>query len=142
MPSLGEEQLQQIFSCCDPALDRDDQVALVLHTVCGLTFAQVARALLLPTTTIARRLMKARKRLRESASNSAGEDPRWEERLGAAMTALYLMFNEGYAATDGSSLIREDLCTAAIQLARLLRKRFAQPPPELDSLLALMLLHE
>jgi RNA polymerase sigma-70 factor (ECF subfamily) len=142
MESSPDERLRQIFACCDPVLESSDQVALALHTVGGLTYREVARAFLLPTTSVARRLMAAQSKLREVFRSRESLDVVCNERLPAVMSTLYLLFNEGHAATDGRCLIRGPLCDEAIVLTRLLRTRFAQPPAELDSLLSLMLLSD
>jgi RNA polymerase sigma-70 factor (ECF subfamily) len=138
----NDARLRRMVACCDPALDADEQVALALHGGCGLTFAEVARAFLVPTTTMARRLLEAKARLDgESVDARAGEPP-WQGRLPAVMTALYLLFNEGYAAAAASGPARRDRSAEAIALTRRLRARVGDSLPELDALLALMLLHD
>jgi RNA polymerase sigma-70 factor (ECF subfamily) len=137
-----DEQLRRIFDCCNPVLDADEQIALMLHEVCGLTYAQVARAFLAPTMTMARRLVEARARAFGETTHPMDAEPPWHERLAAVMAGLYLLFNEGYAATSGGSHVRRKLCADAIVLTRLLRSRFVKSPPELDALLGLMLLQD
>src|SRR5215470_8954686 len=134
-----DEQLRLILACCDPELDADDQVGLVLHEVCGLTYEQVARAFLVSTMTMARRLLAAKAILARNRRRCSAEDP-WQDRLAGGMAALYLLFSEGYAATSGDRHVRPELCARAIRLLRRLRTRFEDPPAELDALLALMLL--
>jgi RNA polymerase sigma-70 factor (ECF subfamily) len=139
---LLDRRLHQILALCDPALDPEQQVALTLHAVCGLTIEEVARAFLLPATTMARRLATAQARLRAARQGLTPAEDGLADRLAAVMTTLYLVFNEGYAAASGPSLVRAELCREAIRLTRLLRSLMTEPPPELDALLALMLLHD
>jgi RNA polymerase sigma-70 factor (ECF subfamily) len=131
-----EGRLRRIFGCCDPALAAEEQVALALHEACGLTFEEIGRAFVTPTTTIARRVVAARARLRRGASELE-ELP--VDRLDDVMATLYLLFNEGYgAAGDVAAACSED----AVALTRHLRTRVVLAPAELDALLALMLLHD
>src|SRR5262249_56813102 len=138
-----DERLSLIFTCCHPALSTEAQVALTLRTLCGLTTEEIARAFLVPTTTMAERLGRAKAKIEEEAIPyavpSASQLP---ERLDAVLSVIYLVFNEGYAATRGDALIRQDLCTEAIRLARLLRQEFADSIAELDGLLSLMLIQD
>jgi RNA polymerase sigma-70 factor (ECF subfamily) len=139
MPRDADEELRLIFNFCHPELDRQDRIGLMLHEVCGLTYVQIARAFLLPTTTVARRLVAARATL-GLCRERRGETPFYEQ-LTDGMAALYLLFNEGYAATSGACHVCRELCAEAIRLTRHLRARLAMPSAELDALLALMLLH-
>jgi RNA polymerase sigma-70 factor (ECF subfamily) len=141
--AVPDERLRLIFTCCHPALAPEAQVALTLRTLCGLTTEEIARAFLVPTATMAQRLVRAKAKIR-----SAGipyQVPAFEElpaRATMVTAVIYLVFNEGYSAAQGDSLIRRELCTEAIRLARLLRALPPVPVRELDGLLALMLLHD
>jgi RNA polymerase sigma-70 factor (ECF subfamily) len=140
---VPDERLRLIFTCCHPALPEEAQVALTLRTLCGLSTEEIARAFLVPPATMAQRLVRAKAKIRAAGIPylvPAYEDLR--ERVSAVMAVVYLVFNEGHAAARGEALVRGELCAEAIRLARLLR---ALPPvtvPELDALLALMLLHD
>jgi RNA polymerase sigma-70 factor (ECF subfamily) len=141
---IEDDRLRLIFTCCHPALALEAQVALTLHTLCGLETQEIARAFLIPVTTMAQRLVRAKRKIRDAGIPytvpSAQDLP---PRLDAVLTVVYLIFNEGYASSRSGPLIRSDLCTEAIRLGRLLR---ALMPPEASSeatgLLALMLLHD
>jgi len=140
---VPDERLRLIFTCCHPALPPEAQVALTLRTLCGLTTEEIARAFLVPPATMAQRLVRAKAKIR--AANIPYQVPSYPElpeRAAAVMAVLYLVFNEGYAAARGDALIRRELCAEAIRLARLLRALPPMPVAELDSLLALMLLHD
>ncbi|MEZ4437058.1 MAG: DUF6596 domain-containing protein [bacterium] len=139
-PPLVDDQLPLLFACCHPALGPDAQVALTLRTVCGLTTPEIARAFLVPRPTLAQRLVRARRALRGQRFPlpDAAELP---ARLDAVLTTIYLVFNEGYAATAGDDHIRRELCAEALRLARLTRALLPDEP-EIDGLLALMLLHD
>jgi len=140
---IPDDQLRLIFTCCHPALAPEAQVALTLRTLGGLDTDEIARAFLVPPATMAQRLVRAKRKIRDAGIPyelpAASVMP---ERLDAVLTVIYLIFNEGYATTRGR-LVRTDLCSEAIRLARTLRTLFMpRPPAELDGLLALMLLHD
>ncbi|HET7040274.1 MAG TPA: DUF6596 domain-containing protein [Gemmatimonadales bacterium] len=136
----ADDQLRLIFTCCHPALSLESQVALTLRMVAGLTTREIARALLSAETTMAQRLVRAKHKIRE-ADIPFRVPPRAElpERLDAVLAVLYLVFNEGYSATD-DRLVRDELCAEATRLGRLLRALLPDEP-EVEGLLALMLLH-
>ena len=141
---IPDDRLRLIFTCCHPALALDAQVALTLRTLCGLETDEIARAFLSSTTTMAQRLVRAKRKIRDAKIPYAVPELReMEARLEAVLTVIYLVFNEGYAATRGSSLLRGDLCSEAIRLARLVVSLMAPyPPREALALLALLLLHD
>jgi RNA polymerase sigma-70 factor (ECF subfamily) len=139
--AVPDERLRLIFTCCHPALQEDAQVALTLRTLCGLTTEEIARAFLVPVATMAQRLVRAKSKIRGAAiPYRVPPAAELRERLSAVMAVVYLVFNEGYAAASGTTLVRHDLCAEAIRLGRMLR--MLMPDPELDALLALMLLHD
>jgi RNA polymerase sigma-70 factor, ECF subfamily len=140
---IPDDQLRLIFTCCHPALAAEAQVALTLRTLGGLETDEIARAFLVPPSTMAQRLVRAKRKIRDAgipyALPTASDMP---ERLDAVLTVIYLIFNEGYATTRGR-LVRTDLCGEAIRLGRTLRTLLTpQPPAELNGLVALMLLHD
>ena len=142
--AVPDERLRLIFTCCHPALAMEAQVALTLRTLCGLTTEEIARAFLLPVPTMSQRLVRAKNKIRQAAiPYLVPDETQLPERLDAVMAVIYLVFNEGYAASQGDALVRRELCAEAIRLARLLKTLIGQPvPPELNALLALMLLHD
>jgi len=146
-PGLAEEPftddlVRLIFTCCHPALALEAQVALTLKTLCGLSVDEIARAFLVPPATMAQRLVRAKAKIRGARIpyEVPGSD-RLAERLDGVLRVVYLVFNEGYAATSGDALVRRDLCREGMRLARLLRGLFPDAS-EVAGLLALMLLHD
>ncbi len=140
--AVRDDRLRLIFTCCHPSLSIEAQVALTLRTLCGLSTEEIARAFLVPTATMAQRLVRAKQKIREAGIPYRVPPPELlPDRMDAVMTAVYLVFNEGYSATAGDALVRRDLCAEAIRLARLLDTLLAdraEPP----ALLALLLLHD
>jgi RNA polymerase sigma-70 factor, ECF subfamily len=140
--SMVDDQLRLIFTCCHPALAVDSQVALTLRTVCGLTTEEIARGFLLPLATMAQRLVRVKRKIRDAGLPFAmPPKERLAERLDGVMLVVYLVFTEGYAATSGKAWIRQQFCDEAIRLGRLLCE-LIPGNPELRALLALMLLHD
>lgn len=140
--SCEDDRLRLIFTCCHPALNEDAQIALTLRTLGGLTTTEIARAFLLPESTLAQRLVRAKRKIQQAripyVVPASGALP---ERLCAVQAVLYLIFNEGYSASSGDNLIRRELCIEAIRLARTLCE-LVPAVPENEGLLALMLLHD
>ncbi len=138
---IEDDRLRLIFTCCHPAIDPNLQVPLTLREVCGLTTEEIAHAFLTSKATMAQRIVRGKAKIRDAqipyVVPSLEDLP---ERLDAVLSAIYLVFNEGYAASQGASLIRVDLTAEAIRLGRLLLELL--PDPEAKGLLALMLLHE
>jgi RNA polymerase sigma-70 factor (ECF subfamily) len=141
---IPDDRLRLMFTCCHPALALEAQVALTLRTLCGLETEEIARAFLTSTTTMAQRLVRAKRKIRDARiPYIVPETQAMAERLDAVLTVIYLVFNEGYAATRGDSLLRLDLCSEAIRLGRLVANLMApQTPREATALVALMLLHD
>ena len=139
--AVEDDRLRLMFTCCHPALAPDAQVAMTLREVCGLSTEEIASAFLVPASTLAQRIVRAKTKIRDAKIPyeipSAAELP---ERLDAVLRVIYLVFNEGYAASSGDALTRADLSAEAIRLARLLVE--LQPEPETLGLLALMLLQD
>lgn len=138
---IKDDRLRLIFTCCHPAIDPQVQVPLTLREVCGLTTEEIARAFLVPPSTLAQRIVRGKSKIRNAkipfSIPSLADLP---ERLDSVLSVIYLVFNEGYSASSGDSLTRVDLSDEAIRIARLLMDLL--PQPEVAGLLALMLLHE
>lgn len=135
---LGDEQLAMIFACCSPDLTPEARVALTLKAVSGFSVAEIARAFLAEETTIAQRLVRAKRRIRDLGITLAlPPPPELPGRLDSVLQVLYLLFNEGYGAHAGEDLVREDLCGEAMRLAQLLANRPSTALPKVHALLAL-----
>lgn len=150
LDEIPDERLKLLFTCCHPALPLDGQVALTLYALGGLGTAEIARAFLVPLPTMAQRLVRAKRKIKDTAIPFVVPPAdKMGPRLGAVLHVLYLIFTEGYGAAEGDALMRPDLCDEAIRLARvtaaLLARAPAQVPPEAHAetlgLVALMLLH-
>jgi RNA polymerase sigma-70 factor (ECF subfamily) len=138
---VADDQLRLIFTCCHPALAQEARVALTLREVCGLTTEEIARAFLTAAPTLAQRIVRAKARIRDERIPYQVPPPEeLPDRLDTVLQVVYLVFNEGYAASSGASLMRADLSGEAIRLGRLLLELL--PEPEVMGLLALMLLQE
>jgi RNA polymerase sigma-70 factor (ECF subfamily) len=139
--SVEDDRLRLIFTCCHPALSPDAQIALTLREVCGLTTEEIAHAFLTPAPTLAQRIVRAKAKIRDARiPYQVPTQAELSDRLDAVLRVIYLVFNEGYAASSGVSLTRHDLSGEAIRLGRLLVELL--PEPEAVGLLALMLLQE
>ena len=140
--NFPDDRLRLIFTCCHPALNTEAQVGLTLRTLGGLTTPEISRAFLLPEPTLAQRLVRAKRKIKEARiPYEVPPERALPERLAAVQAVVYLIFNEGYTATAGDSLVRRELCAEAIRLARTLSELLPGKPENLG-LLALMLLHD
>lgn len=138
---VADDRLRLIFTCCHPALAKDAQVALTLREVCGLTTEEIASAFLTPAPTLAQRIVRAKNKIRDAKIPYEVPAPaELPARLDSVLRVVYLVFNEGYAASSGAALTRRDVSAEAIRLGRLLVELL--PEPEAMGLLALMLLHD
>lgn len=139
---VEDDRLRLVFTCCHPALPIEARVALTLRTLAGLTTAEIARAFLVPEATMAQRLVRAKKKIRNAGIPYRVPPAHLlPERTTGVLGVVYLLFNEGYAATSGAELVRTNLCAEAIRLARVLA-RLMPDEPEVLGLLALLLLHD
>src|SRR6185503_15203262 len=137
---IADDRLRMMFVCCHPSIPPEAQVALALKTLCGFSPMEIARAFLTTETAIAKRLTRAKQRIRDAQipfEIPAGEQ--LAERLDGVLQSLYLLFNEGYKASSGEKLVREDVCREAIRLTSLLAQHPAGNQPKTHALLALML---
>jgi len=139
---IADDRLRLIFTCCHPALALEARVALTLRTLGGLTTPEIARAFLVPEPTLAQRLVRAKRKIRDAGiPYRVPPAELLPERLDGVLAVVYLVFNEGYAASSGDALIRKELCAEAIRLARVVVSLLPDEP-EATALLALMLLHD
>ena len=139
--TIEDDQLRLIFTCCHPSIDSNVQIPLTLREVCGLTTEEIASAFLVTPSTMAQRIVRGKAKIRKAKIPfNIPEKNALAERLDAVLAVIYLVFNEGYCASEGEALIRLELANEAIRLARLLESLL--PDPEVSGLLALMLLHQ
>ena len=138
---IADDTLRLIFTCCHPALPPDAQIAMTLREVCGLTTEEIAAAYLSKPSAVAQRIVRAKAKIREAQLPYEVPAPaEWPARLDVVLHAIYLIFNEGYAASSGDALIRHELCAEAIRLTRLLKELHSSA--DVNGLLALLLLHQ
>jgi RNA polymerase sigma-70 factor (ECF subfamily) len=139
---FADDQLRLIFTCCHPALAEEAQVALTLHTICGITTEEISSAFLVPVATMAQRLVRAKRKIRDANVPYRVPPPEdLPDRLDAVRLIVYLIFNEGYFASGGDALVRRELCAEAIRLSRVLCRLMSRDA-ETQALLALLLLHD
>jgi RNA polymerase sigma-70 factor, ECF subfamily len=139
---VADDRLRLIFTCCHPALAFDARVALTLRTLAGLTTAEIARAFLVSEPTMAKRIVRAKDKIRHAGiPYSVPPDSQLPERTAGVLAVIYLLFNEGYRATSGADLVRQNLCAEAIRLAGTLADLMPDEP-EVSGLLSLMVLHD
>jgi RNA polymerase sigma-70 factor, ECF subfamily len=140
--SAGDDELRMIFMCCHPSLPRDARVALSLKTVGGFSVEEIGRAFLVPASTVAQRLVRAKRQIRDCRLSLDLPAPKeFSARLDSVLEVVYLLFNEGYTAHRGEELIRLDLCREALRLGRLIAGSAATAAPAADALVALMAFH-
>lgn len=138
---LEDDRLRLVFTCCHPGLAEEARIALTLREVCGLTTEEIARAFLLPAPTLAQRIVRAKAKIRAARiPYQVPERDELPQRLASVLRVIYLVFNEGYSASSGDAVVRNDLAEEAIRLARLVHELL--PEPEVMGLVALMLLHQ
>ena len=139
---VRDDELRLIFTCCHPALSRDAQIALTLKVVGGLSTNEIARGFLTTPSTMAQRIVRAKRKIRDARiPYEVPEEQDIEQRLGAVLAVIYLVFNEGYASTESSDLLRSHLCGEAIRLAKVVVE-LVPNHPESQGLLALMVIHD